>query len=170
MDHLICFVGPSGSGKTTIAQILSTDYNVIQSYTTRPKRSEDEWGHTFADSYIADHLPKTLTYNKYNSYEYWITEDQYTDKGLSLFVVEPVGEQELRKSVKNCKVTTIFFTCPDEVAFNRMCKERGKEKALQRLKNDKEVFVCVPCDYVVDTNRDIDSVLKSVRNIISMHL
>ena len=48
MDTIFCLVGPSGSGKTTVAKALEKHgYNVIQSYTTRPRRSENEWGHTF---------------------------------------------------------------------------------------------------------------------------
>ena len=39
-DILFCLVGASGSGKTSVAYALQEKYgyNVIESYTTRPKR------------------------------------------------------------------------------------------------------------------------------------
>ena len=46
---IICIVGESGSGKTLMAEWFEKlyGYNLIQSYTTRPKRTLDENGHTF---------------------------------------------------------------------------------------------------------------------------
>ena len=45
---IFLFVGKSASGKTTIADMLGKDgYSQVYSYTTRPKRYENEIGHTF---------------------------------------------------------------------------------------------------------------------------
>ena len=41
-------VGKSGSGKTTLVEALKKyGYNSIESYTTRPKRFDNETCHTF---------------------------------------------------------------------------------------------------------------------------
>jgi len=46
---VICIVGESGSGKTYLAEHLRHDYNIpmIESYTDRPKRRDNEVGHVF---------------------------------------------------------------------------------------------------------------------------
>ena len=45
----ILLVGASGSGKSTVADHLHNEcgYDVLQSYTTRPRRTVDETGHIF---------------------------------------------------------------------------------------------------------------------------
>ena len=49
MKNCYLIVGQSGSGKTTIMTTLEEKYELksIQSYTTRPKRSDGETGHIF---------------------------------------------------------------------------------------------------------------------------
>ena len=47
--YIVLIVGESGSGKSTICDELTKRYGLkqVKSYTTRPRRSEDEDGHTF---------------------------------------------------------------------------------------------------------------------------
>lgn len=46
---VVCVVGESGSGKTFMVEYLRKKYGIsmIESYTDRPKRTEDEVGHSF---------------------------------------------------------------------------------------------------------------------------
>ena len=48
----IVLIGPSGTGKSTVADKLTELYGLtlMQSYTTRPKRFENETGHTFEEN------------------------------------------------------------------------------------------------------------------------
>ena len=65
---LLVLLGESGTGKTTIANELRNKYNmkVLQSYTTRPKRDENEDGHTFVSlgEYLL--LKDKVAENKYS--------------------------------------------------------------------------------------------------------
>lgn len=80
MDTIFCLVGPSGSGKTTVAKALEKHgYNVIQSYTTRPQRSDNEWGHTFVTAIYSDKPPwvmdNVIAYNEFAGNHYWATKE-----------------------------------------------------------------------------------------------
>ena len=56
--YIVLIVGESGSGKSTICDELTKRYGLkqVESYTTRPRRSEDEDGHTFVSDEEFDKL------------------------------------------------------------------------------------------------------------------
>ena len=63
---LYLFVGPSGSGKTTIVDKLECEnrYKSIQSYTTRPQRHQNEYGHIFISDEEFDQLTNIVAYTE----------------------------------------------------------------------------------------------------------
>ena len=67
MKNCYLIVGQSGSGKTTIVNTLEEKYGLksIQSYTTRPKRSENETGHTFISDEEYDKLENIVACTDY---------------------------------------------------------------------------------------------------------
>ena len=108
---VICLIGASGSGKTTLAVKLdeiSSKYNVIQSYTTRPPREDGEWGHTFIGNplELGYHNPLTLIeykkdgstkeykdviayFNSYNSgHHYFATDEQVLRGKDNIYIVD----------------------------------------------------------------------------------
>ncbi len=186
MDKIICLVGASGSGKTTIAKRLEKEgYNIIHSYTTRPPREPGEWGHAFingANWYEEDvflgadenyeneieiHASEMIAFfNDYFKGEvYFATKEQYQGKGTSIYVVDPEGAEQVQKNVQDAEVTTIFLMADENIRYKRMVKERG-HGAVERIEKDKEIFKTCKCDYVVDANRDIDSVVLDVLEIL----
>lgn len=176
MDQIICLVGESGTGKSTIAELLEKEgYNYIKSYTTRPKRSEDENGHIFVDEkYFINkynghnYKEELIAYIEFHGYRYWSTKEQYENKGISIYTVEPVGAQELRNCIKDCKITIIYLKADREVRYKRMERDRGKQQALKRLAYDSDsgVFNLIYCDYVVDANRNLNDTIEDIRKII----
>ena len=165
MDIIYCLVGPSGSGKTTIAKILHEEkYNVILSYTTRAPREPGEWGHTFQTAPYVQ--PKdVIAYNEFNGHHYWAVRNQFEGKGISIYIIDPPGDSQLRKAV-DCPVVTIFLRIGRETALHRMDIERGREKALERVEHDRGVFASVKADWVVDADRPIPEVLDDILGII----
>lgn len=181
-DKIICLVGPSGSGKTTIAKELEKEgFNVIQSYTTRPPREPNEWGHTFLDgnpAYIP-YVKNRIAHQELYGYHYWATKDQYQGKGTSIYIIDPAGAEQVKENVKDAEVMTIFLITDEEVRISRLQQRYWKNTDLKtahelnvvlyadkRIEKDKNMFNLVKCDYVVDANRNIEKVLHDIKQII----
>lgn len=171
-DKLILLVGPSGSGKTTIAKELEKEgYNVIHSYTTRPPREPDEWGHTFANDVALEELydkqDTIVAFQMLYGNAYWATKEQYQGKGTSIYVIDPKGAEQVRQSVKDAEVVTIYLQCDRDTRFDRMrIREDNWLLIKERLDQDDKMFSIVKCDHIVDTNRNIEEVLTDVKSVI----
>ncbi|HHV43020.1 MAG TPA: AAA family ATPase [Clostridiaceae bacterium] len=187
-DKLILLVGPSGSGKTTIAKELEKEgYNVIHSYTTRPPREPDEWGHTFVNDVALEELydkqDTIVAFQMLYGNAYWATKEQYQGKGTSIYVIDPKGAEQVKESVKDAEVVTIYLQCGKFERWDRMMYRAGlnktvfsaeqmkehRERALAiqtRIENDDKMFSIVKCDHIVDANRNIEEVLTDVKSVI----
>lgn len=200
-DRLILFVGPSGSGKTTIAkELVKEGYNVIQRYTTREPREPDEWGHIFIGKLVEKEgvivgydregtqifkackgeKGEMIAYKKIYGEIYFATKDQYQGKGISIYVVDPKGAEQVRENVKDADVVTIFLMADEATREARILERENKTKyknepikgymalgnTRQRVKQDKEIFSVVKCDYVIDANREIEDVLDDIKQVI----
>lgn len=106
---LITITGPSGAGKDTVAKMMSemTDWPVICSYTTRPRRFGEVAGE---DHYFVDKCDvpreKMLAYTQYGGYEYWTTVDQI--KGIAIYVIDEAGLVDLKKHHPEITVYSIY--------------------------------------------------------------
>lgn len=202
-DTIVCLVGASGTGKTTIAKELEKEgYNIIQSYTTRKKREQSEWGHIFITDWYPIEINGTFVgvenremptlgmtnkhrcididhmiayFNDYNKNEhYFATIDQYKNKGTSIYIVDPDGTEQVKRSVKDAEVITVFLTADKGVRFDRIFErtyslgfaEASVDEANNRVGKDSEIFKVCKCDYTVDANREVKEVLKNVIEII----
>jgi guanylate kinase len=185
-DKIVCLVGASGSGKTTIAKELEkAGYNVIQSYTTRPPREPNEWGHIFIelpDGSKWTNLPYSkndlIAYTIYDGYEYFALKQQYQGKGTSIYVIDVAGVNMLREKVKDADIMVIYIQADKEYRKNRMIRRYnmthsdsilidGKMEDLERrMDNDYKAFKIIPCDYVVDNNGSLEEAVQAVKNIM----
>ena len=128
--RIINLVGASGTGKTYIAKKLSEldNINVIKSYTTRPPRHENEWGHMFIEEYTVHEVPRkdrvivndithtTLHrdgdmiayFNSYNSrHHYFATDEQVVRGKTNIYVVDPEGAKQVHKFYEGTDVEVI---------------------------------------------------------------
>lgn len=98
---IICIVGDSGSGKTLISTIFKElfNWNLIVSYTTRNKRTEETDGveHYFVSSDKMPNHKDMLAYTKYGGYEYWTTKSQFVDYIPNIYVIDEKGIDFLSK-------------------------------------------------------------------------
>lgn len=184
-DKIICLVGPSGSGKTTIAKELEKEcYNVIQSYTTRPPRKPNEWGHIFVRDVPLD-TTNMIAHQKLYGHHYWATKEQYQNKGISIYVIDPQGAEQVKENVKDAEVITILLTVDVVKRITRLRRRLLNENNItidsffgnelqdkihnyirKRLNKDEEIFRVVKCDYTVDANREVKEVLNDIKQII----
>lgn len=191
MIKILCLVGESGSGKSTIAELLSKDdkYNYVQSYTTRKSRAVNEVGHIFVDELVykkhkeldadANNPLKIIAETYFSNNYYWTVNTQFLKDKINIYVVDPKGVDDLKK-LKEFNILTIYLKADASARGNRMfhrdVKFWGKEKedtfpktyrkALERMKNDKEVFKVIKTDYVIDSDRVPEETLKSVKKVM----
>lgn len=156
-DLIVCLIGESGSGKTTIAQELEKQgCNIIHSYTTRPPRSFNEWGHTFvnlADICIENDVinnTNVIAYTQYNGNYYWATHDQYLNKGISIYVIDPYGYQVLKKRITKAKVFGVYISVDEQIRFKRLNNRDGFGKAKERMEHDAVTFSSFGTDWVIN--------------------
>ncbi len=161
MDKIICIVGESGSGKSTIAERLEKEgYNYIQSYTTRKKRYDGEKGHIFVDTAtyheFASREDEVIAYTYFNSNHYWATREQYRNKGVSIYVIDPIGVDKIKKEIEDAKIIVLYIKTDKDIRIDRMCLRKHNrlnvvdEDILQRVEHDSRVFNIIKCDYVID--------------------
>ena len=150
MNNIYLIVGKSGSGKTTIVKSLENHYNLksIQSYTTRPKRYEDETGHIFITDKEYDRLTHVVASTEFDGYRYCATADQIENSDL--YIIDPAGIDSIRafyEGNKNLKV--IYISSDVTTRHERMIfrsQHSGKkyldavDESLNRIVKDAEIF------------------------------
>jgi guanylate kinase len=138
---LYLFVGPSGSGKTTIVDELECKYRYkcLQSYTTRPQRYENEYGHIFISDEEFDNLENIVAYTEYHGYRYCATEELLDD--ADLYVVDCDGVETLLNKYSNTErfICVFYFDTTVSVRISRML-DRGDSdmQIVSRLHNDEQ--------------------------------
>ena len=177
---LFLFVGPSGSGKTTIVEELAKKYNypTVESFTTRPRRYENETGHIFISEEDFDNLNNIVAYTKYNNYRYCTTQEQL-DLVLT-YVVDIPGVETLLQNYKSDRTVIVFyFDSTVKTRIDRMRSRNDDDVAiLNRLYNDEAFDWYDKLDkiiwhyqhienknvelFVINANLDKDKVLDSV--------
>ena len=138
--QLYLFVGKSGSGKTTVAEWLESEhgYKSVQSYTTRPKRHENETGHIFISDEEFDKLENLAAYTEYNGHRYCTTSSQLDE--YDIYVIDVDGVETLLNYYTNVERTihVIYFDSTVRTRIDRMI-DRGDSdtKIVSRLHNDE---------------------------------
>lgn len=186
MDRIVCLVAESGAGKTTLAiELEKKGYNVIKSYTTRPPREPDEWGHIFVNESPKEVSKQNwwpcnitslgkgiIAYTYIKGHHYWALESQYKGKGISIYVIDPRGVKELKDRLWNqniegeVDVIGIYLKADKETRLARVMKEYRKDIAEERLARDNGKFDVIECDYAINANRSVEEVLNDVIKII----
>lgn len=177
---LYLFVGRSASGKTTIANMLESQYDFcqLQSYTTRPKRSEDETGHTFITNDEFDKLENIIGYTEYNGYRYCATKEQID--AVDIYVIDPFGVKTLLERYDSDRhVVVIYFDASIRTRIDRMISRHDSDMAIvSRLYNDEafdwkkdlkdtvSLYRSTPNKYVtmyvIDANKNMDDVMDQI--------
>ena len=171
MIYLI--LGHSGSGKSTIRNALTSHgIKKIITYTTRPPRVSEVDGIDY--NFIDQELFKKM--DQYNLFigttcyvgNYYSTLKEDLEKNNNkdsdcVIVVDKEGVLAIKKKFANAR--SIYLKCSRETLRDRMIKRNDHandiEKRLDVLE-DLDPYA----DYIIDADRDIDSVFEDVISLI----
>ena len=142
---MICIVGRSGSGKDYLAnEFAKLGYKVIKSYTTRPKRNENEDTHIFITPEEAKTFTDKVAETTINGYEYFATFEQV--KNNDIYIIDPEGLKPLTKNINGREPIYIIYVYSDfderkEKAISRSAdKEKELEVFMKRHQSEDEQF------------------------------
>lgn len=171
---IVLIVGDFGVGKDTFANMMLTHLGIdlaqiVRSYTTRPKRYDDEITHTFVshDDYLnvkeEDKVAETCINGEY----YWTTKDQFKKffNGFSIYVVDAFGvEQVLKSDIDTVYIIEVvrpswLIDVPEERKNREAPKTNFKYNVDYRVINDKTF------EYLDRTANDVANVLKNQKKI-----
>lgn len=154
---LVILMGRSGAGKTSVANALhdACGWTQIESYTTRPRRSEDETGHHFITEAEFDQIPECdrFAYMEYCGYRYCAKREQLDQ--ADLYVVTPDGYEMIREAYQDRPFFTIMLTASEAVLKERMRKRGGstEDEIQERISRDDVIFRDLHPDVVICTDR-----------------
>ena len=154
MKPIVLLAGKSGTGKTTLAEELEIQLGLkaIPSYTTRPKRSPDEKGHTFITDEEFNRLEDILAYAETGSAKYAVTKEMFEDEQYSIYVIDSTGIEYLKEHYKgDRKWYVAYIATPLMQRFNRMiARQNDIEFAVERIEHDAVEFQRVPWDIQIE--------------------
>lgn len=150
MKPVLCVLGKSGSGKSALCTELEKRYGLkaIPSYTTRPKRNENESGHTFITEEEFRKLKDLVAYAETDSCRYGVTKEMFEDEQYSIYVIDLTGLKYLIENYHGERtIISLYIDCDVCDRFSHMMlreddrtdKEK-KSAALKRIEHDAVEF------------------------------
>jgi len=123
-------IAPTGAGKDTIANTISTRFNlkVLLSYTTRKQRFPDEATHIFLSDEEANSILSTQTiiaYTEINGNRYFSTLSQLLQSDI--YIVDPKGVSYLKSNqnlMPNTEKDCIYIKTNKDVRKDRILNHR----------------------------------------------
>ena len=141
-EHVVLLVvGRTGSGKSSLIKKLCERSGLIalQSYTTRPKRSETDNDHTFVS--VEDYLRAkengeiAVDGEIAGNYYYSTIEQLYNS---DLYTINPKAlDRLLALNLPNIRFVVVYISCPDKIREERAMK-RGDNKHDYRVRDFSE--------------------------------
>lgn len=162
-------VGKSGTGKSTIANVLYQKYGLktLESYTTRPRRWNNETGHVFVTDEDFNQLKDIVAFTNFNGYRYCATQEQI-DKA-DVYIIDPAGVESFYQNYNGSKgAICIELLASWRARYKRMrCRGDTRWMALSRLLHDRKVFKDVPARCWINTeNRNIECTVEEVMKFV----
>ena len=141
-EHVVMLiVGRTGSGKSSLIKKLCERTNLIalQSYTTRPKRSEADNDHIFVD--VEEYLRAkengevAIDGEIAGNYYYSTIEQLYN---ADLYTINPEAlNRLLALNLPDIRFVVVYISCPDKTREERAMK-RGDDKHKYRVRDFAE--------------------------------
>ena len=176
-DFIVLLVGRSGSGKSSVAQELEEHFGwkQLRSYTTRPKRSEDEDGHTFISDEEFDKLTGLCAYTRFDKHRYCATESQVNE--AKVYVIDPAGVDYFKNHYNGDKLIIPICLLADESTLYKRMRKRGDSwlSAIRRVRHDRKAFEDFELSAPIVINAEVDlpyvvaNIYKVVNSVAAIH-
>ena len=164
---MIVLSGASASGKTEAAKMLMAKYGIQKAITTttRSMRKNEQNGkdYFFVTKEEFERMieeDRFVEHTLYNGNYYGSTKDQIADNRSVVIDLEGLKSYS---ALKDKRIVTFYLSTSEEVRYTRML-DRGdsKEKALERIENDKKAFAE---SNIPKVNFRIDSENKTIEQV-----
>lgn len=138
---VILVIGRTGSGKSSLIKKLCerTDLKMLCSYTTRPKRSENDNDHIFVsvEEYLkAKENGEIAIDGEIAGNYYYSTIEQLYE--ADLYTINPEAlNRLLAMNLPNIRFVVVYISCPDKTREERVLK-RGDDKHKFRVRDFSE--------------------------------
>lgn len=161
--RIILITGMSGSGKTTIAKELCKDdrYNFIASYTDRPMREKNEFGHTFVKTNYMDLILENediVAQTKISEYRYCAIKEQFDEDKVNVYIVDSFGIND----------TISFFPRSDMMTI--LIRRNDIEVDCIREERDVHVPIRDDVDFIIDNDGKVDSAVTLIKILVNFNL
>ena len=141
-EHVVILVvGKTGSGKSSLIKRLCdrTNLTALQSYTTRPKRSESDNDHIFVgvEDYLRAKENEEIAIDGEiaGNYYYSTIEQLYE---ADLYTINPEAlDRLLGMDLPNIRFVVVYISCPDKIREERVIK-RGDDRHKFRIRSHSE--------------------------------
>ena len=178
VDFLLFIIGKTSSGKDTIANYIKDKYGfeIVCSYTTRPKRDYEENGvqHFFIDDLTMDIVETgdviAWTKNDMTGIRYCATTDALkSDKAV--YIINPEGIKWFEENGVDVSYKSIYIDLDDDIIKSRALSRGDNVETLElRLASEHDEFNGYrdsgQYDYIINTDCSMDEMFKKVDNIM----
>ena len=138
---------------------------LLQSYTTRPKRTPNETGHTFVSNDEFNNLENICAYGEFGGYKYCATKEQVDNSDI--YVIDSQGVEYFKKYYHGKrKPIVVYISISPVKRFIRLVKRDGIKKGLKRWFQDiphfRGVKKVVDCEIKIKDKWNADAIYKII--------
>ncbi|MGL4801872.1 MAG: hypothetical protein ACRC18_06375 [Cetobacterium sp.] len=180
MKKLFLIAAKSSAGKDAITKEVSKELKIpiALSFTTRPKRSNEQYGVEYefitktdfemklANNEIIEHTSYNVATNE--TWYYGLTKAQLEKSEYILAIVNPHGMRQIIEKYSD-KVVSILIETDDKTRLIRSLNREENpnvDEICRRYLADSKDFENVMTDYIVYNNESLENAVQKVKSII----
>lgn len=173
MDIRLALYGPSGSGKTYLkSYFIGKGFHDIKSYTTRPKRHDNDDEYIFVSEYDFKLLafcvtPKLINVNKYHDHYYGIRKIDFTnsfEKAVLITDISSITELCTASILNKKRLILVYCEGPSEEELKERHRIRGTMDrfpiAMEEMKQQEDAKQ--RAHYVISNIEDAERLLEEI--------